>query len=424
MLSSGTRPGVHTRTRLVVACLAIGITPALPAAAPRPSDAMPVEIEWVSDRVLVARCPVGSNVTAITTSRGVVIVDTHLSPGSMRAIRARIEEVTGQREFPYVINTHGDWDHCSGNQVFPGATILGHASSPMFMRHHRANPFGTMWQEESVLSEDRKSLESATEPGKVAELRARIATRQLILSSLETEYVPTPPNATFEDRYDLDVGDVPVQLIYCGAAHTITDIFVYLPGERVVVAGDVFCPPASICFRVGPLADVPTLLEAVDHVLGRGVDVVIPGHGRPMSGDDLRGLRDRLANDFAGQSGVVSAAQTLKRTLEVNGIAAARRLFGEVPPDISSVGYLSEDEFYILGNRFMDQSKPEAAAVVFDLAENCFPKSSLIFGGLGRMHLFNGDTLLAISAYQRAYDLAPNNRMAEAMLRRLRGREE
>jgi len=411
-----------SRIRLIVACLALGAAPASPVAAGLPPTAIPVMIERISNRVVVTRCAVGSNVIAITTSRGVVIVDTHLSPGTMRAVKAKIEEVAGQREFPYVINTHGDWDHCSGNQIFTHATIIGHVSSPTFMRYHEANPMGTMWQEESVLSEDRRSLESTTEPDKAAELRARIATRELILSSLRSEYVSTPPNVTFKDRYDLDLGDVSVQLIYCGAAHTITDIFVYIPEERVVVTGDVFCSPTSFCFRICPLADIATLLDAIDTVLERGVDVVIPGHGRPMSGDDLRGLRDRLARELADQSGVVSAAQHLKQTIEEKGIGVARRLFGHIPPDTSSLGYLSEDEFYILGNRFVDQSNLDAAALVFESAAKYFPTSSLIFGGLGRMHLVRGDTLLAISAYQNAYDLAPNNRTAETMLRRLRGR--
>ena len=83
---------------------------------------------------------------------------------------------------------------------------------------------------------------------------------------------------------------------------------------------------------------------------------------------------------------------------------------------------MSAEEFYLLGNRFVDKSNVETAATVFELAAEYFPESSLIFGGLGRTRLIRGDTLSAISAYERAYELAPYNRQAQEMLRWLRGR--
>ena len=67
-------------------------------------------------------------------------------------------------------------------------------------------------------------------------------------------------------------------------------------------------------------------------------------------------------------------------------------------------------------------SRLDAAATTFELAAGFLPESSLVFGGLGRVHLLHGDTLSAISAYERACDLSPHNRGAETMLRRLRGR--
>jgi tetratricopeptide (TPR) repeat protein len=90
--------------------------------------------------------------------------------------------------------------------------------------------------------------------------------------------------------------------------------------------------------------------------------------------------------------------------------------------DTSRAGYVSEEELYLLGGRFVDKANVEAAATVFELAAEYFPESSLIFGGLGRTCLIEGDTLSAISSYERAYELAPYNRRAEMMLRLLRGR--
>jgi len=413
---------MRRRSRRILAGLLLAALPSSLSADPGPPSAIPVEIERIGDRVLIARCPVGANVAAIVTDSGVVVVDTHVSPASMRAIRAKIEEATGQRRFPYVINTHGHWDHCSGNQVFPDATILGQAGAPAFMRHHRANPFGTMWSEEGALAEDRERLAETRDPERAADLRARIATREQVNTSLRDEYVPTPPNATFADRHDLRLGGVALELLRSGPAHTVTDIFVYLPGERIVLTGDVLCSPTSFCFKVGPLSDLPTLLRTIDRVLEGGADTVIPGHGRTMSGADLQGLRDRLAAGIAAQSGRASAARTLQRAIEEKGLEAALRPLAGVPPDTASAGYLSEEEFHILGNRFVEKADLDAAVGVFELAGGYFPKSSLIFTGLGRARLLRGDSLQAVSAFQRAYDLAPNNRQAAAMLRWLRRR--
>jgi glyoxylase-like metal-dependent hydrolase (beta-lactamase superfamily II) len=408
-------------TRNVSLCLAIAPIPASPIADWQSSETIPVEIERIGDRVVVARCPVGSNVTAINTTRGVVIVDTHLSPGMMRAIRAKIETVFGQSRIPYVINTHGHWDHCSGNQVFPEASIVGHASSPVFMRNHRADSFGTIWSQESRLSRDRQELESTDHPDKSVELRAKIRAREQIVSDLRTDYVSMPPTVTVRDRWDLDLGDVPIQLFYCGPAHSITDIFVYLPGERILMTGDVFCSPTSFCFTVNPLIDVPRLLEVLDYVLGQGVDTVVPGHDGLMSGEDLRGLRERLSEELAGQAGVVSAALTLEQVIEADGIEQAELLFRDITWDTSAAGYLSEDELCLLGNRFIDKSQVAAAEMVFELTGELFPESASAYLGRGKTSLIRGDTLSAISAYERAYELAPYHRQLSALIQRLRG---
>jgi tetratricopeptide (TPR) repeat protein len=141
-----------------------------------------------------------------------------------------------------------------------------------------------------------------------------------------------------------------------------------------------------------------------------------------MSGEDLWGLRDRLAKKYAGQSGVISAARTLEQAIEESGVEEAKRLYHRMASDTSTAGYMSEEEFYLLGNRFVDKSRVETAATVFELAAEYFPESSLIYSGFGRTYLIRGDTLPAMSAYERAYELAPYNRQAQEMLRWLRGK--
>jgi glyoxylase-like metal-dependent hydrolase (beta-lactamase superfamily II) len=261
-----------------------------------------------------------------------------------------------------------------------------------------------LWSQESLLARDRERLESNDDPDEASDPGETIRIREQIVSDLKADYVSTPAAVTFEGRHILDLGDVTIHLIYCCPAHTVTDIFVFIPEERIVVTGDLFNSPNSFSFVMNPLNDIPAVLGAIDFSLERGVEVVVPGHGGSMSGEDLRGLRDRLPKKYAGQSGVVSAAHTLKQAIEQHGVEEAMRLFRNLGSDTSAAGYLSEEEFCLLGNRFVDRSKVETATAVFEWAADHFPESSLIYGGLGRTYFIRGDTLSAVSAYERAYE--------------------
>jgi glyoxylase-like metal-dependent hydrolase (beta-lactamase superfamily II) len=387
---------------------------------PNASEPVPVQVARISDRVLVVRAPVGTNVTAINSGSGIVIVDTHLSPTVMVAMKTRIARELDKSDFVYVVNTHAHWDHCSGNQVFPDATILGHENTPVFMQHHPGNSPGTLWQQRSRLQRDHAKLESA-DPSEVDRIREMINARELIVSDLETRYTVTPPTVTFSDRYELDLGGVTLQLIGCGDTHSITDILVYVPEERVVMTGDVFCSQNSFCFAVNPLIDVPMLLDAMDLVLERGVDVVVPGHGDLMTGEDLYGLRERLSRKYAGVAARKSAAKSFERILAETTLEEAVRSFRELASDTASVGYLSDEEFYMIGSRMIDTGTVESATAVFELARGLFPSSPLICNGLAKAYLAAGDTLSAVAAFERGYKLDSYNRYAEAMLQLLRG---
>jgi len=196
---------------------------------------------------------------------------------------------------------------------------------------------------------------------------------------------------------------------------------VYVPEERVVMTGDVFSSKSSFALAINPLNDIPTLLAAMDWVLEHGVDVVVPGHGDTMTGGDLRGLRDRLAYQYADVANTRSAAGLLKETLDEQETGEAIQSFGEMASDTSAVGYLSEEEFYLLGSRMVDRGRVDTAHAVFRLSRGLFPESSLICNGLARTYLIAGDTTMAITEYERACELDPWNRLAEAMLLLLRG---
>jgi len=97
-------------------------------AGPAGSGSEFVNLERLSDRVVLAywvgldrRC----NLTAIRSRKGLVIIDTEMSPRIMTPIKERLELVFGRSDWVYVINTHAHDNHPGGNSLFKSAVIVG-----------------------------------------------------------------------------------------------------------------------------------------------------------------------------------------------------------------------------------------------------------------------------------------------------------
>ena len=98
-----------------------------------------------------------------------------------------------------------------------------------------------------------------------------------------------PPTTLVEDRLELNLDDIDVQLIYVGPAHTASDLIVHLPSERVVFTGDILfrrCTP--ICWE----GTYRNWIEALEFIIKLAPEVVVPGHG-PICG--IEGLREMKA---------------------------------------------------------------------------------------------------------------------------------
>jgi glyoxylase-like metal-dependent hydrolase (beta-lactamase superfamily II) len=107
------------------------------AAGPAGGGSEFVNLERLSSRVVLAywvgldrRC----NLTVIQTRKGLVIVDTEMSPRIMAPIKEKLEQTLGRTNWVYVINTHAHDSHPGGNSLFKGAVIVGHENLAEDMR--------------------------------------------------------------------------------------------------------------------------------------------------------------------------------------------------------------------------------------------------------------------------------------------------
>ncbi|WP_243675682.1 MBL fold metallo-hydrolase [Vulcanisaeta distributa] len=92
----------------------------------------------------------------------------------------------------------------------------------------------------------------------------------------------TPQDLVFSESLTLYAGDRAIEVKYIGyPAHTVGDVYVYIPDSRVVFTGDLlFAEPCTPFVLFG---SVSGSIEALDRLASLNADIYVPGHGPPVS---------------------------------------------------------------------------------------------------------------------------------------------
>ena len=93
--------------------------------------------------------------------------------------------------------------------------------------------------------------------------------------------VLTLPNKTFDDKMEITLGGVKIELLHLGPAHSPGDIMVWLPEESLIITGDM-----AFHQRLLPVfehTDTAAWIETWDKFAALNAKVVIPGHGEPTN---------------------------------------------------------------------------------------------------------------------------------------------
>jgi len=170
-----------------------------------------------------------------------------------------------------VVNTHRNGDHCWGNQLFPGAEIIGHRLC--------AEEF----EKESPAMMEALRQSGVEEDSDMAKMAASL--QEFDFNGIEL----TPPTTLVDDRLDLDLDGETVSLLYVGPAHTQGDLLVHLPERGVLFAGDILF---RLCTPVGWEGTTERWVAALDRIIQLAPEVIVPGHG-PLCG--LEGPREMKA---------------------------------------------------------------------------------------------------------------------------------
>jgi glyoxylase-like metal-dependent hydrolase (beta-lactamase superfamily II) len=162
-------------------------------------------------RIRRFRCEGEVDTFVVETERWLVIVDTHSTPALARQLAAQCVGPGDARRL-LVVNTHADFDHAWGNQVFGGLE----ASYPAPIIGHELCAERLAGDEGHVSTSKRRELQ----PGRFDDL------------------VLTPPDLTVGDGgLTLRGGDLTLVLLHT-PGHADDHLSVWIPELRAVLAGD------------------------------------------------------------------------------------------------------------------------------------------------------------------------------------------
>ena len=403
---------------------------------------------------------------AIETDAGLVLIDTGLSPSMGERTRARVTSHFGRDDIRWVINTHSHFDHSGGNQAFADALIVGHENAPAEMQAFfdgREAFIDRRHQRQARQEAAAARAEAGSDEALSLEESLRFDSE--FIEDLQDGYSITPPTITFSDRLGLQAGDLDLELLHFGRAHTGSDILTLVPSLKAGFTGDLFHEDNLGVTAYATPFEVDRWLEVLDLALSEEADVetFIGGHGLIFTPEWIGAQRRYLGEVWSAVSeakatdtplddftealvfddrfayvveqinvdtaelenqharnlqnlwriGQLSAAAEISRTVRDSGVEAAWAQWPEIRD--GNEFYVDEREFNALGYELLTRERkvPEALAV-FEMNTQAFPESWNVWDSFAEAHWWIDDEEGVEEFYRKALELNPE---AESALR-------
>ena len=257
-------------------------------------------ISEINDRTAIIKFGYDA-VTAIKTSEGIVLIDAGISTFLTGKYKGIIENQYQQKNFRFVINSHGHHDHIRGNSLFPQAQIVGQENIPMELSDYLVNSDSMLIKLSNIINnydrEFRDSLQygSGWEAGFSQKIRYRGA-----YDDLKNDVHFKLPDITFPDSMVLECGDATFEMKYFGNFHSNSDILIYVPEIKVLFTGDLFTRYGRLSMMESSLTDPDKWMHAISWINQRinNITCVINGHGQVLTTDDLKRFNEIILEKY------------------------------------------------------------------------------------------------------------------------------
>lgn len=248
-------------------------------------------MEQLTPRIFTETKLRGCNPSYVTTSDGVVVIDTPQLPTYAVAMR---QEAETHGVIRYVINTEHHVDHIFGNYFFKGAGQVVHHQGiyENFMKvTPDLDPYA--YALEAIPTDDPEGAG--------------------LFPDKEEYYAdPNSGSIVFTGDLTLRVGDRTFHLLHT-PGHTPGQTAVHVPEERTVFTGDTIF---SECQTWLMTSNVTQWIDTLDRLRGLDVDYVVPGHGPITTTSAFDAQRAILIEWEAAVASAISLGWSREETID------------------------------------------------------------------------------------------------------------
>lgn len=222
-----------------------------------------------------------SNCFMFTTSEGRIIVNAGM--GFEAPIHKKNFDSISTDPIRYIILTQGHTDHVGGVDYYrePGTQVIAQAGNA-----------------------EHQAYDTRLQPFRVD--RSAFAFRDKLADAVhyvKQEIGVVPPQAapvpdiTFDEKLDLQLGDLRLELLAIPGAETNDSLVIWLPEHRICLPGNLFgCLfghfPNLVTIRGDRYRDALTVARAVERVMELDAEHLLLGHHAPIHGSAL--IREEL----------------------------------------------------------------------------------------------------------------------------------
>jgi alkyl sulfatase BDS1-like metallo-beta-lactamase superfamily hydrolase len=223
-----------------------------------------------------------SNAYLITTPEGRIVVNTGM--GFEAPVHKRNFDAVDTSPLRYILLTQGHVDHVGGVDLFreEGTKVVAHADNPAHQ------------EDDGRIAAFRASRSAFAFADAIALAWKYI--QENVGGGILPQSRPTP-DITFDDRYELELGELRMELLSTPGGETIDSMVIWLPEHRICFCGNLFSAlfghfPNLVTVRGDRYREALGFISSLNRVLALEPELLLTGHHGPVVGKDL--IREEL----------------------------------------------------------------------------------------------------------------------------------